>query len=57
MITKPVIGITMGDAAGIGPEIIAKALMDESIYADCQPIVIGDAKDNKAGSFSSWIHK
>lgn len=44
MITKPVIGITMGDAAGIGPEIIAKALMDESIYADCQPIVIGDAK-------------
>lgn len=44
MITKPVIGITMGDAAGIGPEIIAKALMDESIYAECQPIVIGDAK-------------
>ncbi|WP_175073710.1 4-hydroxythreonine-4-phosphate dehydrogenase PdxA [Terribacillus sp. AE2B 122] len=44
MSTKPVIGITMGDAVGIGPEIIAKALMDESIFADCQPIVIGDAK-------------
>jgi 4-phospho-D-threonate 3-dehydrogenase / 4-phospho-D-erythronate 3-dehydrogenase len=44
MSTKPVIGITMGDAAGIGPEIIAKALMDKQIYEDSQPIVIGDAK-------------
>ncbi|MFP7171557.1 4-hydroxythreonine-4-phosphate dehydrogenase PdxA [Terribacillus sp. 7520-G] len=44
MNTKPVIGITMGDAAGIGPEIIVKALMDEEIYGESQPIVIGDAK-------------
>jgi 4-hydroxythreonine-4-phosphate dehydrogenase len=41
---KPVIGITMGDAAGIGPEIIVKALVDRSIYKICKPIVIGDAK-------------
>ncbi|MDQ0339671.1 4-hydroxythreonine-4-phosphate dehydrogenase [Caldalkalibacillus uzonensis] len=41
---KPVIGITMGDAAGIGPEIIVKALKDVSIYEQCQPVVIGDAK-------------
>lgn len=41
---KPVIGITMGDAAGIGPEIIVKALTDAQMYDRCRPIVIGDAK-------------
>jgi 4-hydroxythreonine-4-phosphate dehydrogenase len=41
---KPIIGITMGDAAGIGPEIIVKALTDKDIYDRCQPVVIGDAK-------------
>ena len=40
-VRKPKIGITMGDAAGIGPEIIVKALAYESIYSVCQPIVIG----------------
>ncbi len=37
----PRIGITMGDAAGIGPEIIVKALTNRNIYQICQPIVIG----------------
>ncbi|PTM56553.1 4-hydroxythreonine-4-phosphate dehydrogenase PdxA [Desmospora activa] len=41
---KPVIGITMGDAAGIGPEIIVKSLATASIYERIRPIVIGDAK-------------
>ena len=40
---RPKIGITMGDAAGIGPEIIVKALAHENIYAMCQPIVIGSS--------------
>lgn len=31
----------MGDAAGIGPEIIVKALTNENVYEICQPIVIG----------------
>ncbi len=39
----PTIGITMGDAAGIGPEIIAKTLADPSWYEKCRPIVIGGA--------------
>ncbi|GEN88340.1 4-hydroxythreonine-4-phosphate dehydrogenase PdxA [Oceanobacillus sojae] len=39
---KPIIGITMGDAAGVGPEIIVKALNHEEIYKNCRPIVIGD---------------
>ncbi|MEJ8306176.1 4-hydroxythreonine-4-phosphate dehydrogenase PdxA [Saccharibacillus sacchari] len=41
---KPTIGITMGDAAGIGPEIIVKALKEEDVYRTCNPLVIGDAK-------------
>ncbi|UOF92612.1 4-hydroxythreonine-4-phosphate dehydrogenase PdxA [Fodinisporobacter ferrooxydans] len=41
---KPYIGITMGDAAGVGPEIILKALKDPEIYKQCRPFVIGDAK-------------
>ncbi len=40
-VRKPKIGITMGDAAGIGPEIIVKALAYESTYSVCQPIVVG----------------
>jgi 4-hydroxythreonine-4-phosphate dehydrogenase len=41
--TPPIIGITMGDPSGIGPEIIIKALSDSSIYEICQPVVLGDA--------------
>ena len=40
---RPIIGVTMGDAAGIGPEIVLKALADESLRAVCQVVVIGDA--------------
>lgn len=38
----PRIGITMGDAAGIGPEITLKALSDENLLKVFRPIVIGD---------------
>ncbi|WP_286885539.1 4-hydroxythreonine-4-phosphate dehydrogenase PdxA [Aneurinibacillus sp. UBA3580] len=41
---NPIIGITMGDGAGVGPEIIMKALKHEEIYNICRPFVIGDAK-------------
>ena len=40
---RPVIAITMGDPAGIGPEILVKALNNQKIHALCKPIVIGDA--------------
>ncbi len=43
MDNKPIIGITMGDAAGVGPEVAAKALMDETVTANCVPLLIGDA--------------
>ncbi|WP_118183075.1 4-hydroxythreonine-4-phosphate dehydrogenase PdxA [Paraburkholderia phosphatilytica] len=44
MTYRPVIGITMGDAAGVGPEIIMKSLAHQSVYDGCRPLVIGDAK-------------
>ncbi len=40
---RPVIGITLGDPAGIGPEVVLKALQDEEVYTRCVPIVIGNA--------------
>jgi len=39
-----VIGITMGDAAGIGPEVIVKALSAGSMQEKLRPVVIGDAR-------------
>ncbi|MCU0540245.1 MAG: 4-hydroxythreonine-4-phosphate dehydrogenase PdxA [Desulfobacterales bacterium] len=39
----PIIGISMGDPAGIGPEICVKALAFQETYDLCRPIVVGDA--------------
>ncbi len=39
---RPVIGITMGDPVGIGPEIIVSALDDPLLYTVCRPLVLGD---------------
>lgn len=39
----PIIAITMGDPAGIGPEICIKALSHEEVYAQCRPLIVGDA--------------
>jgi len=38
----PLIGVTMGDPAGIGPEIAVKALGDGEIYEICRPVLLGD---------------
>jgi len=40
---KPIIGITMGDPASIGPEIAVKALLNEKVHAICRPLIAGDA--------------
>jgi 4-hydroxythreonine-4-phosphate dehydrogenase len=44
MSTRPRIAITMGDAAGVGPEVIMKALAHRELYAIARPLVVGDAK-------------
>jgi 4-phospho-D-threonate 3-dehydrogenase / 4-phospho-D-erythronate 3-dehydrogenase len=40
---KPIVAITMGDAAGVGPEIIMKSLSNPEVHELCCPLVIGDA--------------
>ena len=40
--TKPILGITMGDPAGIGPEILVKAVDKKETYEVCRPLVLGD---------------
>ena len=52
MSEKPILGITMGDPASIGPEIAIKALLDEKIYQQCRPLLVGDA-----GVFNHIIQK
>jgi 4-hydroxy-L-threonine phosphate dehydrogenase PdxA len=46
---KPIIGITMGDPAGIGPEICAKALTSPEIQMIANCLVIGDRKAMRQG--------
>lgn len=41
-VQKPIIGITMGDPCGIGPEIILTAMGNPDVYRWCRPVVIGD---------------
>lgn len=41
---RPRIGITIGDPAGIGPEITLKAVANVEVLECCQPVIIGDAR-------------
>jgi len=40
---KPILGITMGDPSGNGPELSVKALLQERVFNICRPVIIGDA--------------
>ena len=40
--SKPVLGITMGDPAGVGPEVVLKALVKPDVHRMCHPVIIGD---------------
>ncbi len=40
----PIIAVTMGDGAGIGPEVIVPALLNADTLRGCRPVVIGDAE-------------
>ena len=39
---RPLIGIPIGDPAGIGAEVVVKALSEKKIYEACKPVVVGD---------------
>jgi 4-hydroxythreonine-4-phosphate dehydrogenase len=43
MSERPIIAITLGDPAGVGPEITAKALARSEVWDCCRPLVVGDA--------------
>ena len=40
----PIVAVTMGDGAGVGPEVVVPALLDAEVLAICNPVVIGDVK-------------
>ncbi|HEX6346294.1 4-hydroxythreonine-4-phosphate dehydrogenase PdxA [Umezawaea sp.] len=48
--TRPYIAVTMGDGAGIGPEVVVGALLDEGLAAECRPVVVGDAARLRLGA-------
>ncbi len=55
MANKPIVGITMGDAAGIGPEIILKALDNNEARAAANYLVYGSPEVMKrAATFVNW---
>ena len=39
---RPILGISMGDPFGTGPEITVKALASAAVYDRCRPLVVGD---------------
>jgi len=52
---KPRVVITMGDAAGVGPEIIVRALADPRIRQWCVPVVLGDLRVLEAARAESGV--
>lgn len=51
----PILAITMGDPAGVGPEIIAMSLAKPEPYAICRPLVVGDAAMMELGVKSAKV--
>lgn len=50
---RPLLAITLGDPAGIGPEIILKAMTHSQVHEICRPLVIGDRRILKRAA--SWL--
>lgn len=42
--SSPYIAVTMGDGAGVGPEVIVAAVLNPVVLAESRPVVIGDAQ-------------
>lgn len=52
MSTRPRIGISVGDPAGIGPEIAVKAARDGRVLAVCDPVLFGPSSEDDLSAFS-----
>jgi 4-hydroxythreonine-4-phosphate dehydrogenase len=53
---KPIIGVTLGDAAGIGPEIVAKTAAKGILTESAQPIIIADERLLQMGIKIAGVH-
>jgi len=42
MLAKPIVAVTMGDPAGVGPEVVLKALTHGAVKRACYPLILGD---------------
>ena len=40
--SRPLLAITLGDPAGIGPEVVLKALQHAEVFSSCRPLMVGD---------------
>ena len=49
--TRPRIGITVGDPAGIGPEIAVKAAAHPEVLAVCEPVLYGPSTPQELAAF------
>jgi 4-hydroxythreonine-4-phosphate dehydrogenase len=47
---RPITAITIGDPAGIGPEVVVKSLCEKAIYKMCRPLVLGESSTLKAAA-------
>ncbi len=50
---RPILAVTIGDPAGIGPEIILKALQQDEVFRICRPLIIGD--QNILRRAAAWV--
>jgi 4-hydroxy-L-threonine phosphate dehydrogenase PdxA len=53
---KPLVGITMGDPLGIGPEVVVKALADQALRASARFLVYGDNELLLAAAEQAKVH-
>jgi 4-phospho-D-threonate 3-dehydrogenase / 4-phospho-D-erythronate 3-dehydrogenase len=53
MAGRPIVAITLGDVAGIGPEVVAKALAHPEVSERCCPLIIGDRRVFAASRFAA----
>lgn len=42
--TRPLLAVTLGDPAGVGPEIVLKMLRRADVFERCRPLVVGDSR-------------
>jgi len=55
IILKPILGILLGEASGVGPEIVAKLCAEGKLLTYCRPLLIGDMRVLKMGQKTAGV--